>query len=234
MCSSDLLLVSATLSVFARPEGWPIEAGLGGSLGDEIAQGLVLSLGLGLKRGFAEVVAVVLLGLPGLMSFISAAGLTRQRRALMARVFGDNVDDTLQMFAGWLSHLWLMMWSLMTRRLKRRAIRPAPQRVAAPRVARRARTGFWRRLFSVGTAQGDSGRIEPMLSAGARAGVKPRDDENASYREAGDAAAEDDEMLEDEEADEEAEEEAEEEDAEDAAPVRVSRSNTRKIGRAHV
>jgi S-DNA-T family DNA segregation ATPase FtsK/SpoIIIE len=103
------LFLACTLSLFPVPEAWVLSVGLGGGIGDIIAETLRTVLSLGLKGLFATfitfIVAVVML----FWCLCRSVDIDGNDLILSARIFGEEGQDVAAYVLGIFGHLGLRM-----------------------------------------------------------------------------------------------------------------------------
>ncbi|MGE0210857.1 MAG: DNA translocase FtsK 4TM domain-containing protein [Parvibaculaceae bacterium] len=161
------------LSLFDAPAGWALGSGLGGVVGDVIANSLTTVLSVALKGGFATAFAGVLLAIPAFILLLSASGATGDDVVAFMRLFGADTQDWTARALGSIAHAGFFtraLWAHYGRPLLRRIPRPTFERMlpAPDREPRERLSGRLRAMLSELGGEGSmSGhRVEPTLASG--------------------------------------------------------------------
>jgi DNA segregation ATPase FtsK/SpoIIIE, S-DNA-T family len=162
-----MLGACALLSFLSAFNLAPLTEGPGGSAGRFLADLLTSFLGLGLKAGFAAVLAGVIFAGLAISGSLRAAGFDDWRSRLTATVLGERAHDLIESTYGWIAH------GLISLRQSWRKSPPPAQRSGRRKTlkAEAPDTSFWSFLWH---GNKTDARVEPRLSGSGAVLREPR------------------------------------------------------------
>jgi S-DNA-T family DNA segregation ATPase FtsK/SpoIIIE len=111
------VLAAAFFAVMPVPPTWALGAGLGGSLGDVVAQFTTLALSFVFKGVFADIVAGVVFFASALVLAVSGAGLSGDDVVDLSVSLGEASHEFTARTLGAAGHMWIATRGFLRRRL---------------------------------------------------------------------------------------------------------------------
>ncbi|MGI9463094.1 MAG: DNA translocase FtsK, partial [Aestuariivirgaceae bacterium] len=101
------VFTASALSLFPVPAAWVLSVGLGGGIGDVVAETLRTILSLGLKGPFASFITFIAVAIGLLWSLSKALDVKSDDLVLSSRIFGERGQDLVAQTFGTIGHLGL-------------------------------------------------------------------------------------------------------------------------------
>ena len=102
---ASTLFAASVLSLFPVPQAWVLSVGLGGGIGDIIAETLRTILSLGLKGLFASFITFIAVTIGFFWSVSKAIDVKSDDLVLSSRIFGERGQDIVAQTFGTIGHL---------------------------------------------------------------------------------------------------------------------------------